>query len=335
MPLPFILGAIAVGAGLVGAKKGLDANDKNNEAKYIYNQAKSMQDKAKKDLENARILTNNSLEALGKLKLDVMSNNMSRFVRAFSAIHNIVLTQSSGMEELKHFNISKEELTEMKKMGDLALDMSSGIAGGTIAGGLAALGAYGGAMTFGAASTGAAISGLAGAAATNATLAFLGGGSLAAGGLGMAGGAAVLGGLVAGPAIAILGFTMNAKAEKNLEEAKTQFAKVQKSCEEIATIIDTCNKITERTDMFTDLLKRLNKLFGQIIYQLEGVIFKSGTDYNQYNSDEKNIIRISVSLAKAVKTVIDTPILTKEENIDDKAITVLNENQKLLNHMGA
>ena len=87
--------------------------------------------------------------------------------------------------------------------------------------------------------------------------------------------------------------------------------------------------------MFTDLLKRLNKLFGQIIYQLEGVIFKSGTDYNQYNSDEKNIIRISVSLAKAVKTVIDTPILTKEGNIDDKAITVLNENQKLLNHMGA
>lgn len=335
MPLPFILGALAVGAGAMGVKKGLDANDKNNEAKHIYNKARDMQEKAKNDLEVARASTNNALEALGKLKLDIMSDNISKFVRAFSAIHNVELTQSSGIDELKHLSISKEELAEMKRMSDFALDMSSGITGGAVAGGLAALGAYGGAMTFGAASTGAAISGLAGAAATNATLAFLGGGSLAAGGLGMAGGAAVLGGLVAGPAIAILGFTMNAKAEKNLEEAKTQYDKVKKSCEEVAVIIDNCQKIAERADMFTDLLKRLNVLFGQITYQLEGVIFKSGNDYSQYNNNEKNIVSISVSLAKAVKTVIDTPILTKDGNIEDNALIVLNENQKLLRHMGA
>jgi hypothetical protein len=42
-------------------------------------------------------------------------------------------------------------------------------------------------MMLGAASSGTAISSLAGAAATNATLAAIGGGSLAAGGLGMAG----------------------------------------------------------------------------------------------------------------------------------------------------
>ena len=46
--------------------------------------------------------------------------------------------------------------------------------------------------TFGVASTGTAISTLSGAAATNATLAWFGGGSLAAGGLGAAGGAVVL-----------------------------------------------------------------------------------------------------------------------------------------------
>ena len=45
------------------------------------------------------------------------------------------------------------------------------------------------------ASTGAAISGLTGVAATNATLAWLGGGALSAGGFGVAGGMAVLGGL--------------------------------------------------------------------------------------------------------------------------------------------
>ncbi len=56
--------------------------------------------------------------------------------------------------------------------------------------------------TLGTASTGTAISGLSGAAATNATLAWLGGGSIAAGGGGIATGAAVLTAGVAAVAIA-------------------------------------------------------------------------------------------------------------------------------------
>ncbi len=47
--------------------------------------------------------------------------------------------------------------------------------------------------SLGTASTGTAISALSGAAATKATIAWLGGGALAAGGLGIAGGTAVLG----------------------------------------------------------------------------------------------------------------------------------------------
>ena len=47
--------------------------------------------------------------------------------------------------------------------------------------------------SFGTASTGTAISTLSGAVATKATLAWLGGGALAAGGLGVAGGVVVLG----------------------------------------------------------------------------------------------------------------------------------------------
>lgn len=335
MPLPFILGALAVGAGAVGVKKGIDAHEKNNKAKRIYNRAESMYNSTKNNVEQARKSANNSLQQLGKMKLDTMSNNISRFVKAFEQIHNIELAQSHGINELKYFNISKEEFAQMKKMVDFSLDMSSGTMQGSIAGGLAALGAYGGAMTFGAASTGTAIATLAGAASTNATLAFLGGGSLAAGGFGMAGGVAVLGGLVAGPALAILGFTMNSKAEENLENARSQRAKVEKYCEEMKVIIDKCNKITERTDMFTDLLKRLRVLFGKVIYQLEGIISKSGRDYRYYNDYEKNTVAMSIAVAKAVKTVIDTPILTKDGNIDSRTLTVLNENQKLLNHMGA
>lgn len=76
---------------------------------------------------------------------------------------------------------------------------SAGIAGGAIAGtttiSLVA--------AFGTCSTGTAISSLSGAAATNATLAWLGGGATSAGGGGVAAGSIVLGGIVVVAAIAV------------------------------------------------------------------------------------------------------------------------------------
>lgn len=75
------------------------------------------------------------------------------------------------------------------------------VGAGSIAGGSLAVGSWGLVMAVGSASTGAAITGLSGVAATNATLAWFGGGALAAGGAGMAGGAAVLSGLFAIPLV--------------------------------------------------------------------------------------------------------------------------------------
>ena len=76
----------------------------------------------------------------------------------------------------------------------------AGMAGGAVVGGLmmAAPACFGAA-----AGTGTAIGSLSGAAATNATLAFYGGGTVASGGLGMAGGAAVVGGVVTVVAVGI------------------------------------------------------------------------------------------------------------------------------------
>lgn len=88
------------------------------------------------------------------------------------------------------------------------------------------------------ASTGTAISSLAGAAATNATLAWLGGGTLAAGGFGVAGGTLVLASVVTLPALIIAGGVfvyqrrqMQAKAHAesdrlNLAEAELERSRV-------------------------------------------------------------------------------------------------------------
>ena len=107
--------------------------------------------------------------------------------------------------------LSKEEQTDAAARAEYRLRFSSGVvaavlgsvggaAVGAAAGGAAAYATFTAAAMFGTASTGAAIPGLSGVAATNATLALLGGGSLAAGGAGVAGGTMLLRGIVAAPA---------------------------------------------------------------------------------------------------------------------------------------
>ncbi|EIO7469445.1 hypothetical protein ABL602_001439 [Salmonella enterica subsp. enterica] len=87
-----------------------------------------------------------------------------------------------------------------------------------------ALGAWALVSVIGTASTGTAISTLSGIAATNATLAWFGGGALAAGGAGMSGGMLVLGGIFAAPIIyfAAKGARTKARAFQEQEELVEQ-----------------------------------------------------------------------------------------------------------------
>lgn len=86
-------------------------------------------------------------------------------------------------------------------VGQMLAGSAGGAAAGAAVGSAAAYGTFVAAASFGTASTGAAISGLSGVAATNATLALLGGGTLAAGGAGVAGGTILLASIVAMPMV--------------------------------------------------------------------------------------------------------------------------------------
>lgn len=86
-----------------------------------------------------------------------------------------------------YFMANKDNVKE-KKLGNMIAKRVVGLVGGAaIAGVLYVL------ATLGTASTGTAIASLSGAAAKNAALAILGGGTLADGGFGIAGGVVVLG----------------------------------------------------------------------------------------------------------------------------------------------
>ncbi|GHS94649.1 hypothetical protein FACS1894107_14740 [Planctomycetales bacterium] len=333
MPIPLILGALAVGAGVLGVKKTIDAISDNSDANDINADAEQIYSNAKEKLQNRRTRTETALETLGKEKLSILDGSVTRFVKVFEQLHNVDFTDSVGLEELKNFRLDKQSLLELKEMSAFATSMLGGLTGGAAGGALAAFGAYSGVMALGAASTGTAIAGLTGVAATNATLAFLGGGSLAAGGLGMAGGAAVLGGLVAGPALAVMGFWMGAKASENLDNARSNRAQARKIAEEMEAAGVLCDGISERSAMFKNLLLRLDEMLSPLIGHIQVFVEKKHAsltitqklwrfilrhrrvEYSSLSAEQKHTVVIAASLAKAIKTVIDTPILSQEGNL--------------------
>lgn len=320
MPIPFILGGIAVAAGLVGAKKALDASDKNARARRMNRRAQETFENAKKELLAARDEAGKALENLGQAKVDILHGSVTRFVDTFGKIHHVELADSVGMDELSEFEVNEDTLKEMGELGSLAAKMASGTVEGLAAGGLMAFGAYSAAGLLGTAGTGAAIAGLSGAVATNATLALLGGGTLAAGGLGIAGGTAVLGGLVAGPAIAVMGFMMDSRADKNLDMARSNRAKAREAEEQMKLAGDACRAIGKRADMFRDLISQVDTLFRSLIEKMEAVVKEKGTDYRDYGEEERKTIAMALATAGAVKAVLDTPILTKEGAVTEESL---------------
>lgn len=173
------------------------------------------------------------------------------------------------------------------------------------------------------ASTGTAISSLSGVAATNATLAWFGGGSLAAGGLGMAGGTMILGGIVAGPVLAVAGGLFAAKAEtaKNNAYANLEKAKAEKESMRSAQLL--VRLIQRRVNEMFKILTFLNGYMLDYNKKFEEIL-KLANDYNKYSEEQKSFIKDYCNLAKTLKMVCDAPILDKDGKITIKSKEVLN-----------
>ena len=224
MPLPLLFIGIAAASGMLGIGGAVKAGVDTNSAKRINKNANELVQQSTDHLNAQRLACENALTQLGAEKLSVLNGTLSAFLDVFTQIKNVDFGETEGLDELHRLHIDEQEFVELRGMANFAGSIAGGAVAGTASGALAAFGAYGAAQALAFASTGTAISALSGAAATNATLAFFGGGSLAAGGLGMAGGTVVLGGLVAGPALLVMGLVAGKAAQKGLEKAYTNRA---------------------------------------------------------------------------------------------------------------
>lgn len=293
MPLPLLIPIAIGGAALVtGGGLVLNAQGKIKKAKAEHSAAYDAY-KAKYGKYKAyHAGTERRLRSLGEFRATGM-----QAVR--EAIDFIRKARLANPEVVSDDEVSAMDLEQLDQAyGDILRTLggtAASVAGGAGVGALTALGAYGLVGALGTASTGAAIGGLSGAAASSATLAWLGGGALAAGGLGIAGGTAVLGGIVAAPTIIGFGVFRQVKAGKvqreaaeKIQEIRLHEAKIELDYVRLQTVRQRCGEVQQTVK--------------ELIAQLQ-----VGLDDADPNVAE-DVYRI-VQLAKGLRSAIDEPVI--------------------------
>ncbi|EGR7942990.1 TPA: hypothetical protein I7142_16795 [Vibrio vulnificus] len=324
MPLPFLLAGAALAAAGYGVKKGVDAKSDLDHATTYNNRAKNLAEEFEENLEKQKTGTMDALQEYGELKrsgTESINSFQSLFdVTEDTSIQNdfkeskrIVITKEEEIAILKEIGVIDQSLShaqaeekintaniELNKMTEGLKSVAAGSLAGVAAGG----GAYLGVGSLATASTGTAISGLSGAAATNATLAWLGGGSLASGGFGMAGGTMVLGGLVVGPLLAIGGSVFAYKAAQAKDEAYSRYLEIIAQVDKGKIVISKLAAIQQHTSICISTFGCLLSSFNvSLIPQLKHLA-NDNLHYADMEDDAKHCVMSSYAMAYLLKDFI-------------------------------
>ncbi|MEZ9119293.1 hypothetical protein [Vibrio cyclitrophicus] len=208
----------------------------------------------RKDIESIERDTNESLSDIGEQLTD-----LNKLLKSVSRILKSKVTSKSE---------ARYSLSQLDKFhSGFHTSLNAGFGG--LVGGSTALGAWGLVSLVGSASTGTAISSLSGVAATNATLAWFGGGSIATGGAGMAGGFWVLGGIVAAPIV----FFSTKNAYKKVDTLKEKKRELTEECEKLnSLLIQATSQLCEARKQQANVVRLMSEYVPKI--QAELALFR-------------------------------------------------------------
>lgn len=311
--IPIILGAAALVTAGVGVATGVDGVAKIEKAKKRGKAAQERYDQKRQLVEDTLQATQSLAEEYGQLQIQVKLQTIGRLVAFIERIGQ--KASQSDMEFLEGLEgISPQQIQEYKTA---ALEAERFATGGLTAVGAAYAAGQGTIALvglFGTASTGAAIGGLSGAAAWNATLAWLGGGSLAAGGGGMALGTLVLGGIAVGPALMIGGFVLGGQGEKALTEARHYEAEVTTEVAKLDAFEEFLGQVQRRITELKNLIKTLDDRASKGLTELESQPFVRERDAAKFQQ--------VALLVKALAEIMKTPVLDAEGNLNQATATL-------------
>lgn len=288
-----------IGVGFVAASKGVsdmwDARSIAKKARVRHSAALDM-------LEIAQVPVHERVAEYGRCQLRAVTETLGSFADWIE--RNEMAVNRLAHDPVEGVQISVAELPDLKnEIRDARRWVSAGLAGGAAAA-VAPQAAMLGVSSVATASTGAAIASLNGAAATNATLAWLGGGSLASGGGGVAAGQAVLGLVAAAPAVFVGGIAVAVVGSKQKTSARVYAADIDVACQNIQAANELLPRIHDRISELSDVLRSLDVRAAASVEVLDSLDFDRDRDAAHFAE--------TLQLSRAIREVVNTPVLDEE-----------------------
>ncbi|MFP6149884.1 sortase [Helicobacter pylori] len=304
MPLPFILAGVALAAAGYGVKKGIDALDADCEADEFIKKAESLKEKAKRKVDNVQSSRNQALVRLGKKKLHVLSYTVSNFLDHFHQLNRSRITiEGINMQDIQHQVSDARNLLNQNQLNANGIDKDS------------ALGVIAGCGSLG-------ISGF-------TTGAIMGGGLAASGLAGMA----VLGGLVTGPALAILGAISADEMEKKRDDAKAYLSQVEAAVKKADVVIDNLRSVEKMAELFTRQITKFDALFFSLSQDAIATMKKHHYDISRYNQKEKDQLSVTVSTLMTLSAFLKVSIMDESQKLTEKTKNALNLMRKQMDSL--
>ncbi len=293
MPLPFILGGLALVAAGYGVKKGIDALDADCEADKFIEKAENLKEEATKKTESAESDCRRAFMRLGEKKLRVLSHSVSNFLNHFHRLNRSrIIIEGINMQDIQHQVSDARKITNQLN--------ANGIDGDSDLGVIAGFGSLG--------------------ISSFTTGAILGGGLAASGLAGMA----VIGGLVAGPALAILGALSADEMEKKRDDAKAYCSQVEKAAKEADAMIDNLQAVRKMADLFTRQITKFDVLFFSLSQDAIATMKKHHYDTSRYNQKEKDQLCVAVSTLSSLSAFLKVSIMDEHQKLNKKVQNALN-----------
>ena len=322
MPLPlvipvllFIGGTIGAGAGVVGA---VDLHDAQQRAKA----ARERHDHAVARTEQARRRFVGRAERYGRRQVAAAQDVVGRFVEILSRVDQESHTRHARM--LTDLELTPTQLKAYRGLAAHAIKLASGAVSAVSAGTAASSASVGLVGLLATASTGTPIIALHGAAAQSATLAWLGGGSLAAGGGGIAAGTAVLGGIVVAPALLVGGFALANAGEKAQTRVRAYEARVRRAGAELKTLRAFLARAERRVDELDEVLAALVERATAALDRIDD------RPLDLRGSTDRRALQTAGVLVRAVADILRTPVLDADGELNADAATLVVRTRALL-----
>ncbi|WP_139522832.1 sortase [Helicobacter pylori] len=300
MPLPFILAGVAIAAAGYGVKKGIDELDADCEADEFIKKAEGLKEEATKKAESTQSDCKLAFARFGEKKLHVLSHTVSNFLDHFHRLdRSKIIIKGINMQDIQgQVSDARNLLNQLN---------ANGIDGNSVLGVFAGFGSLG-------------ISGF-------TTGAMLGGGLAASGLAGMA----VIGGLVTGPALAILGALSADEMEKKRDNAKAYYSQVEAAVKKADVMVDNLRSIEKMARLFTRQITKFDALFFSLAQDAIATMKKHHYDTSRYNQRERDQLSVTVSTLSSLIAFLKASIMDKHQKLNEKAKNALILMRKQIN----